>query len=101
RSIDKQLLELQELPGAHKGHVPISLIFGLVGTILAIATGNAYVVVGNEASASIPRHQADFGSVNHQWSKSFGAEQRLQEFIHRHVTPSVTYFSAVRQLTSI
>lgn len=101
RSIDKQLLALQELPGAHKGHVPISLVYGLIGVALAVATDNSYVVVGNEASASIPRHQADFGAVNHQWSKSFGSEERLQQFIHRSVSPEVTYFSAVRQLTSI
>ena len=101
RMLDKQLLELQELPGSHKGHVPISLIFGLVGTALAVATRSSYVVVANEASASIPRHASADGDVNHQWSKSFGFEQKLQAYVHERVAPSITYFSAIRQLTSI
>jgi len=101
RTLDKQLLALQELPEARKGHVPISLIFALVGTALAIATDASYLVVGNEASASIPRHTSEHGAVNHQWSKSFGAEEQVQRFIHTHITSAVTYFSAVRELTSV
>lgn len=101
RTLDKQLLELQELPGAYKGHIPISLIFGLVGTALAIAKGAAYVVVANEASASIPRVTWNEQAVNHQWSKSFGFETRLQRFVQESITPDAAYFSAIRQLTSI
>lgn len=101
RSLDKQLLELQELPGAHRGHVPISLIFGLVGTTLAIALDAAYVVVGNEASASIPRISWEHGAVNHQWSKSFEFERQLQQFVDAFVAATTTYFSAIRPLTSV
>lgn len=101
RRLDGQLLELQERPDGHKGHVPISLIFGLVGTVLALASGNKYVVVANEASASIPRVTWQDESVNHQWSKSFGFEQQLQRYIHERICGDVTYFSAVRELTSV
>ena len=101
RVLDKQLLDLQEQPGTYKGHIPISLIFGLVGTTLAIASGKQYVIVANEASASIPRIQWQNEAVNHQWSKSFGFEKNLQNFVLQNIAPSVTYFSAVRQLTSI
>jgi len=101
RRLDKQLLELQEQPGAYKGHIPISLIFGLVGTALAIATDATSVVVANEASASIPRIDSEHGAVNHQWSKSFGFEVQLQRYIQEHVSPAITYFSAIRQLTSV
>lgn len=101
RRMDQQFMTLRELPGAYHGHVPISMIFGLVGTALAIATGRQYVIVANEASASIPRIQWDERAVNHQWSKSFGFEQQLQAFVRRSITSDVTYFSAIRQLTSI
>jgi len=101
RIIDKQLLDLQEQSGAYKGHIPVSVIFALVGTALAIACDKSYVVVANEASASIPRVTWQEASVNHQWSKSFVSEQALQQFIHENATPSVTYFSAIRQLTSV
>lgn len=101
RQLDTQLLDLQKMPGAYSGHVPISLIFALVGTNLAIASHTAYVVVANEASASIPRIEWNGQAVNHQWSKSFGFEKDLQQFIHDEISAQVTYFSAVRQLTSI
>ncbi len=101
RALDRNLLELQELPGAYKGHVPISLIFGLVGAALATALDAAYVVVGNEASASIPRIHWEHGAVNHQWSKSLEFEKGLQDFIHERIAVGATYFSAVRPLTSV
>ena len=101
RVLDKQLLEVQELPGAHKGHIPISLIFGLVGSALAIAKSASFVVVANEASASIPRITWEHGAVNHQWTKSFGFEQQLQAFVQDQISTSITYCSAIRQLTSV
>ncbi|MDB5166437.1 MAG: hypothetical protein JWM37_509 [Candidatus Saccharibacteria bacterium] len=101
RRLDPQLLVVQESPGAYKGHVPISLIFGLVGTVLAIASDKRYVVVGNEASASTPRIEWNESSVNHQWSKSFEFEQQLQRYVHRYIDPATTYFSAIRRLSSV
>ena len=100
RQLDKQFLGFKHLPGAYRGHVPISLIFGLVGTALAIAKGAASVIVANEASASIPRVMDGEQAVNHQWSKSFGFEKELQRFIRESIAADVTYFSAIRQLTS-
>lgn len=101
RQLDLQVSELGKRPDAYRGHVPISLIFALVGTALAIATDTEYVVVANEASASIPHTTWNDEAVNHQWSKSFEAEQSIQQFVREHITSQVTYFSAIRQLTSI
>jgi hypothetical protein len=102
RTIDKQLIELQEQPDAYKGHIPVSLIFALVGTALAVASNKEYVIVANEASASIPRGASWEGkAVNHQWSKSLEAERQTQAFIQRSITPKITYFSTIRQLTSV
>jgi len=101
RTLDRTVSELGRMPGGHRGHVPISLVFGLVGAALAIATDSAYVVVANEASASIPRTSWNDEPVNHQWSKSFEAEQALQAYVKASIAASVTYFSAIRPLTSI
>jgi hypothetical protein len=40
-------------------------------------------------------------AVNHQWSKSFGFEQQLQAYIRSSIDGRVTYYSAIRQLSSI
>lgn len=101
RILDKQLLTLQEEPNAYKGHVPISLIFALVGVVLALNERSKYVVVANEASASIPSINWNGTAVNHQWSKSFQFEAKLQEYIKNHIHPKITYFSAIRPLSSV
>lgn len=101
RRLDPQLLELQEKPGAYKGHVPISLIFGLVGCVLAASSGSSMVVVANESSASTPRITWQDKAVNHQWSKSFEFEQLLQTYIKQYIAVDMTYFSAIRPLSSV
>jgi hypothetical protein len=101
RTLDPLLLEVNALPGVYNGHVPISLIFALCGSLLAIARGDSYVIVANEASASIPQVISESGPVNHQWSKSIEFERMFQSYVHSYITPRLTYFSAVRPLTSI
>lgn len=101
RQLDTQLLQMQEENGAYKGHIPISLIFGLVGSLLALSLNASYVVVANEASASIPSAEWAGEPVNHQWSKSFAFESSLQNYLHEHVSEQLTYFSAIRPLGSV
>ncbi len=101
RTLDPKLMNLQMQPGAYRGHVPISLIFGLVGTVLALSQNASYVVVANEASSSTPTVQWQGEAVNHQWSKSFNFEQSLQQYIQQNIAQDLTYFSAIRPLTSI
>lgn len=101
RRLDARVSEVGKTSEAYHGHVPISLIFSLVGTALAIASDCAYVIVANEASASIPHTTWNDEAVNHQWSKSFEAEQAIQQYVQRLIDPRITYFSAIRQLTSI
>lgn len=101
RTLDPNLMNLQTEPGAYRGHVPISLIFGLVGTVVALTQQASYVIVANESSASTPTTTWQGEAVNHQWSKSYGFEQSLQQYIHKNITPELTYFSAIRPLSSV
>lgn len=101
RQLDMSILEVNKLEGAYNGHVPISLIFAICGCILATNKGDKFVVVANEASASIPHANWQGTSVNHQWSKSLEFEKLFQEFIKRNISPELTYFSAVRPLSSV
>jgi hypothetical protein len=101
RAIDGSLLELQKRPDTHKGHLPISLIFAITGSLVASTLGYSYVVVANESSASIPRVVNDGMPINHQWSKSFEAEKLIQQYLHEHVSSELWYFSAIRPLSSV
>jgi hypothetical protein len=101
RRIDKKILELNTLEGALNGHIPISLIFALVGSMLAALNGSSLVIVANEASASIPHAEHEGNFVNHQWSKSLEFEKLFQEFLHQNISENLHYTSIVRQLSSV
>jgi hypothetical protein len=101
RTLEPQLMNLQMQPDAYKGHVPISLIFGLVGSVVALSKDASYVVVANESSSSIPTTEWEGNAVNHQWSKSFSFEISLQTYVQTNISSGLTYFSAIRPLTSV
>lgn len=101
REIDPLLLELNRREGAFNGHIPISLIFALSGCLLAASRGDKYVVVANEASASIPQVEHEGEAVNHQWSKSFDFETLFQDYVHGYLSVQLHYFSAIRPLSSV
>ena len=101
RTIDASLIKLQQRPDAHKGHVPISVLFAITGCLLAVADKTSYVVVANESSASIPGIQWEGQDINHQWSKSYEFELMMQSYIYKYVSNDMYYFSAIRPLSSV
>lgn len=101
RSLDQSLIQLQSRPDAYKGHIPVSLLFAITGALVAITHNMSYIIVANESSASIPRASHNGSAVNHQWSKSFDAEKLVQQYLQENVNPDLTYFSAIRSLSSV
>lgn len=101
RVIDSQIFEINETEGSFNGHIPISLVFALCGALLASGKGSKYVVVANEASASIPQTTWEDQNVNHQWSKSLEFERLFQDYLRAYVSDKLHYFSSVRPLSSV
>jgi len=101
RTLDPLLLELNTRGDTYNGHVPISMVFALCGLVVAAATGAKYMVVGNEATASLPNTEWEGLSVNHQWSKSFAFEKALQAYVTSSISPDLWYFSAIRPFSSV
>lgn len=101
RHFDRSIIKLQQSLNGYNGHVPISMVFALVGTLLCAATGNKYMVVANESSANDPNTEWHGMSVNHQWSKTFEFELLFHEFVAKTITPNIEYFSAIRPLSSV
>ena len=101
RRLDPQISEMNKLEGSYNGHVPISLIFALSGCLLASMNESKYVIVANEASASIPQVEHNGVAVNHQWSKSFIFERAFQGYVHRYISAHLDYFSLIRPLSSL
>jgi hypothetical protein len=101
RIIDPQIFEINEIKSSFNGHIPISLIFALVGSLLAISSGYKFIVVANEASASIPQTRWENQNINHQWSKSIEFERLFQDYLRAYISPELHYFSLIRPLSSV
>jgi UDP-N-acetyl-alpha-D-muramoyl-L-alanyl-L-glutamate epimerase len=97
RSLDTQLFELNDA-GALNGHVPVTAVNSLVGTLIAIRNGFDAVVFSNEGSSSFGNVAWEGIEVNHQWSKGFGFERLLTDALAGH---PVRYFSFLRPLTEL
>ena len=100
RTIDPLIIELGK-QDALRGHIPISAVFGCVGTIVSILTGYQDGVVSNENSANEPTLEYDGVSINHQYSKSLEYEQDYQAYLKRHFGDSLRYYSFLRPLSEL
>jgi hypothetical protein len=76
RRLDPQIGELNR-QGALNGHVPITAIVSLVAALTAAVNGFDTVALANERSASAANMTLDGVAINHQFSKSWHAEQLL------------------------
>lgn len=98
RILDPQLRELVAA-GAPNGHVPVTAITSAIAVLTAVALGLRDVLMGIERSADEPSLVTKDGvSVNHQFSKSWAAEQLLRAVF---APIGVQYLSLLRPLTEL
>jgi hypothetical protein len=100
RSLDRRLFALNE-QGALNGHVPITGILSAITIACAIIYGFDAVAMSNENSASAPNVTVDNLEVNHQYSKSLEFEADFANYVNRHISPDIKYFSFLRPLSEI
>lgn len=62
---------------------------------LALARGYRGLVVAHEASANAANLEWRGEPVNHQWGKSWAAEQLLDRYVREHMLANVRYFSVL------
>lgn len=62
---------------------------------IALARGYRGLVVAHEASANAANLEWEGEPVNHQWGKSWAAEQLLDRYVREHLVANVRYFSAL------
>ena len=100
RRLDPGLLTLNE-QGALNGHVPITGILSAIVLACAVLAGFDTIAMSNEHSASAPNLTIGGVGINHQYSKSLEFERDFADYIARHITPSIAYFSLLRPLSEI
>jgi hypothetical protein len=98
RYLDPQLFELNA-KGALNGHVPITAIVSFIALAASFVEGFDAVILSNERSADQGNVTSGGRWVNHQYSKTTGAEHDIALMIARHVHESLAYFSLLRPLS--
>lgn len=100
RSIDPVLLKLNE-KGFLNGHTPFSALLAFVSAAASIIYDRRYIALSNESSANEGNTFFSGIDINHQYSKSFEAEEALHSYIMKYISPSTYYFSFLRPLNEL
>lgn len=98
RTLDPEFLEMSRAKKIQAGHVPMTAIYTMVATLVAAVNGIQLVVLSNEQSASEGNLDYKGVTINHQWSKSYEAEQLLQSYLSN-LVPSTQVFSILRPMS--
>jgi hypothetical protein len=99
RVLDGQLLVHDD--SLFNGHVPVTAMVTLLAAVGALASGRGGVVMSNEHSASVANLQWRGLDVNHQWSKSWDAEQLIAEALSERVGSEFVVASFLRDRSEV
>lgn len=98
RTLDPQLLEANDF---FNGHVPVTTMVSLLAAVAALADERGGVVMSNEHSSSSANLRWHGRDVNHQWSKSWLAEQLIGDAVSERVGEDFTVASFLRDRSEL
>lgn len=101
RKLAGELLRLQRNDDCYTGHVPITAIISFLAVVICILYGYDDIVYSNEYTASMGNLKYLGIDINHQWSKSFEAEQLIADYIKKNISSHIRYFSLLRPFTEL
>jgi hypothetical protein len=99
RVLDEQILSGDDT--FYNGHVPVTAMVTLLSAVAALATGRGGVAMSNEHSSSAINLRWHDLDVNHQWSKSWDAEQLLADALSERVGLDFVVASFLRDRSEI
>lgn len=101
RIIDREALKLASQDGALNGHVPITYITYSLAIIDAILHNENMVLgaIGHEGEEA-HAHIKDL-AINHQWSKTWFAEQLLAQYVAKQIAPELQIGSPLRSYSEL
>jgi hypothetical protein len=101
RFIDIEGLKDAKERGGLNGHVPITYIVTSFALIDAVLNGARTVVLSVGHEGEEPHDWIGDLPVNHQWSKTWPAEQAFAEYVHRYISPDLQVGSPLRGFTEL
>lgn len=101
RLIDRDHLAQVAIEGGRSGHVPVTYIILSYAVIQAILLGKDTVLAAIAHEGDEPHGWIDDLPVNHQWSKTWAAEQLFAEYAERYISPTIRVGSPLRQYSEL
>lgn len=98
RQID--IPNLQKSAGKN-GHVPITYIVKSLALIQAILSGHTTVITSIGQEGNEPSSYINDLPVNHQWSKTWAAEQLFANYVHKYISPGLNIGSLLRPFSEL
>lgn len=95
RVIDPSLINLNE-QGYLNGHIPFSASVAFIALLAAAVDRSKYVVMSNERSSNEGNVEYLGHQINHQYSKSLEFETDFNDYVRKHLTSDIRYFSFLR-----
>lgn len=87
--------------GGLNGHVPVTYILQSLAVIQALLTGQNTIITSIGQEGNEPHTFVGDLPVNHQWSKTWEAEQLFSEYVRRYLTDGIKIGSALRSLSEL
>lgn len=101
RTIDRSGIEAARKNGALNGHVPVTYIVLSYALIDAVLHGENMVLAAIGAEGNEPHEMVSNLPVNHQWSKTWEAEQLFADYVAKLISPTLRVGSPLRPLTEL
>ena len=99
RTLDPQIVRGDE--SFFNGHVPVTTMVTLLAAVAAVASGRGGVALSNEHSSSIANLRWYNSDINHQWSKSWNAENLIAAAIAERVGDELVVASYLRDRSEL
>lgn len=87
--------------GGLNGHVPVTLIVESIALIQAILFNRNAILTSIAQEGTEPTATIIDLPVNHQWSKTWEAEELLSEYVKRYISPDIIIGSPIRHMSEL
>lgn len=101
RILDRDALHIAQEDGGLNGHVPVTYIVQAVALIQAVLLEKNTILAAIGHEGEEPHAWIDDLPVNHQWSKTWIAEEAFTAYVERYISPDIRIGSPLRQYSEL
>lgn len=101
RTIDRDALRAAGADNGLNGHVPVTYIVMAISLLQAVLLNKKTILVSIGHEGEEPREWIGDLAVNHQWSKTWSAEQLFATYVAEYISPDIQIGSALRRYSEL